>query len=440
MSSSSPSATTSHDDQTVVSPPRRFIYNDDDLEKFLESPAKRELLQVISVMGKSCASRLEYEYDPDAPLIGLSPALAALHGMLRGMLSWIQDFPPGDFSQARFGNPAFRKWHQRLVGRSVGMVRTILQVYHDFPDPKDYDVEILEKASQQGFEAAGQVEDIQLSSISDENDRLAIEELCAYFHDCFGHHIRLDYGTGHESSFQVFLYTLLKLGCFGSTKEQPPTPSRLKAATVSIYTAYLQVTRQLQTDYMLEPAGSHGVWGLDDYHCLPFYFGACQLAADGEEYTPKSIHDDNVLRREGDRLLYFGCIRYIKTLKKGVPFFESSPMLNDISQLPTWQKVYSGLLLLYEGEVLKKRQVVQHFVFGNIFSANWSPSDANVERQAPQETFRTTGTDPLSMPSASTAMPPPGVSPMARAPWATSGATLPGSSQGPTKAPWAKYT
>lgn len=160
---------------------------------------------------------------------------------------------------------------------------------------------------------------------------------------------------------------------------------------LSIFTQYLQVTRGIQTDYMLEPAGSHGVWGLDDYHCLPFYFGACQLVNDLNDdddancELPSSIHDKQLLESQASKKMYFGCIQYIKSLKKGVPFGESSPMLNDISYLKSWEQVSKGLMKLYEGEVLNKLPVVQHFVFGDFFPANWTASQE--PKNAPKQTF-----------------------------------------------------
>ncbi|GAX21310.1 hypothetical protein FisN_1Lh143 [Fistulifera solaris] len=386
------------------------------MEHFLQSPAKAELLKVTAAMGKSCANpeSSSFEYDPSSPLTGLSPAMASLHGSLTAMETWLNDFPPQQTEHIRFGNPAFREWHQRLVQRSSSISWAVIQAMKSHPGHQDYGDIILSLACETGKEAAGSVLD---ATNFNADDRAVVEELSAYLQAAFGHPIRLDYGTGHECSFQVFLFAICKLGGFGSTSSDPPTAQRLKAVTLSIWSAYLRVTRRLQTDYMLEPAGSHGVWGLDDYHCLPFFFGASQLEQHGDDFTPKSIHDDSVISKEGDRFLYFGCIRYIKALKKGVPFFESSPMLNDISHLNSWEKVASGLLRLFEGEVLKKRQVVQHFVFGEIFKANWKPSDT--PRTAPEETFRTD----------------PGVPTMARAPWATnqSSSNLPS-----TKAPWAK--
>lgn len=443
MSSStgpSPPSTTS-----IEARPRRFIFNDVDMAKFQDSAARKQLLQLTNAMGKSCASCQTYRYDPEQPLIGLSPATAALHGSLRSMLTWLEDFPPVDRSKARFGNPSFRKWHERLVERSISIIYNILEVHQEYhnlnPDmgsQEDTDMMIiLQACSDQGYKAATKVK--TLESIQDEKDRTVVIELAAYLQSAFGHPMRLDFGTGHESSFQVFLFTLCRLGCFGSPSPspstptatatapaaEPPTPERLKAVTLSIYQQYLQVTRQVQTEYMLEPAGSHGVWGLDDYHCLPFYFGACQLQAEQEveDFTTDSINDDSVLERYGDRYMYFGCIRYIKFLKTGVPFFESSPMLHDISQLAGWQKVASGLFRLYEGEVLNKRQVVQHFVFGNIFSADWIASGQ--EKEAPTATFRHNQA----------------VGPMARAPWADDPKPQGNTGTGPlppTKAPWAK--
>jgi hypothetical protein len=79
------------------------------------------------------------------------------------------------------------------------------------------------------------------------------------------------------------------------------------------------------------------VWGLDDYQHLAFLFGASQLCR-SDRYLPESIHEDAALR-ESDDYMYFGCIKFIKTVKKGCSFSESSPMLNDISAVPSWEKV-----------------------------------------------------------------------------------------------------
>jgi serine/threonine-protein phosphatase 2A activator len=61
------------------------------------------------------------------------------------------------------------------------------------------------------------VEDISIKEICDilpEEQREASIELNYYFLDSFGSNVRIDYGTGHELAFTIFLYCLYTLGMF----------------------------------------------------------------------------------------------------------------------------------------------------------------------------------------------------------------------------------
>lgn len=78
------------------------------------------------------------------------------------------------------------------------------------------------------------------------------------------------------------------------------------------------------------------------------------------EWAPTIIFDDKVIRFNEDDYMYFGCIAFIKKVKSGVPFFESSPTLNDIAVCPNWGKVAQGMVKMYQGEVLNKVPIMQH--------------------------------------------------------------------------------
>lgn len=137
--------------------------------------------------------------------------------------------------------------------------------------------------------------------------RYASVELTPYLHDSFGNKSRIDYGTGHETNFFAFLFCLAKLGLIKETDRV--------AIVTRVVSAYLELMRKLQTTYGLEPAGSHGVWGLDDYQFLPFVLGAAQLT-NHPSLIPSSILSDDVIHTQESHYMFFGCVSFVRK----VPF------------------------------------------------------------------------------------------------------------------------
>ena len=81
----------------------------------------------------------------------------------------------------------------------------------------------------------------------------------------------MDYGSGHEASFAIFLLCLSLLRFF------VPEQDEERQVVLLLFARYLRLCWRLQDVYNLEPAGSHGVWGLDDYSFLGYIFGSGQL-------------------------------------------------------------------------------------------------------------------------------------------------------------------
>uniref|UniRef100_A0A7C8Z9S3 Serine/threonine-protein phosphatase 2A activator n=1 Tax=Opuntia streptacantha TaxID=393608 RepID=A0A7C8Z9S3_OPUST len=302
----------------ILSPPYRFetpvkrISSPADAKRFVDSDSGKYFLGFIAALSHSIRGHKISDHCHE------SETVLRILSVIETLSKWVDEIPPAAQS-SRYGNLSFRVWHEKMCDSAEGFMFEIL--------PKDD-------------------EEIKGSTI----------ELVPYFTDSFGNASRIDYGTGHEANFAAWLYCLARLGLI---KEED-----YQAVVARVFVQYLDLMRKLQLVYCLEPAGSHGVWGLDDYHFLPFVFGSAQLI-DHKYMKPKSIHNEDILENFSKEYLYLGCISFIRKVKKG-PFTEHSPMLDDISGVPSWSKVNSGMLKMYRAEVLEKVPVVQHFMFGSI--------------------------------------------------------------------------
>ncbi|KAK7943652.1 uncharacterized protein PG986_012765 [Apiospora aurea] len=421
---------------TFIKPAKR-INEGPDVNTFLTTKAYRDIgIFVMQLNRAMCPRKVkdesgkettetfqigsQYETQPVESVRKIQELLAKLDSI-------IGEAPP-DPGPRRFGNVSCRKWHQIMEER----VSTLL---------RDHVPESVLKFAPTAGSATS-----------------AEDELTSYLLGSFGSAQRLDYGTGHELSFLAFIGCLWKLGAFGDGKAHGEIE---RSIVLGIFEPYLRVVRRLILTYTLEPAGSHGVWGLDDHSFQPYIYGSAQLTRPITDEEPMPL-EGSVLRapkpgqivkadivdQERKRNMYFSAVGFINDVKTG-PFWEHSPMLFDIS---------GGMIKMFNAEVLSKFPVVQHFTFGSLF-----PWEQDPEALEPQQSVHMTnqpsvpvsGTMPapggavgMAAPWAqATSMPPPGPGvPYSRIPPAgrpTSRPGPPGSQPGPTglpttRAPWSK--
>lgn len=289
--------------------PRRRILSNNDLSRWLKGRNARSFVGFLLALNEAVrGKRLSDECT-------VSPAVEALLKVLDTLSAWVDQIPPVTQS-LRYGNPAFRTWHAKAAAQAPELMRSVL--------PQ------------------------QLQP--------AATELSQYLSDALGNATRIDYGTGHETTFAALLYCLSVAGVFAEADAQ--------ALVTRVFARYLMLMRKVQKTYWLEPAGSHGVWGLDDYQFLPFLWGSSQLIGH-PSVRPMGIHSPDVLATYADDYLYLGCVQFVKEVKKG-PLAETSPMLNDISGVHGWAKINAGMVKMYQAEVLGKFPIMQHFLFGSL--------------------------------------------------------------------------
>lgn len=297
-------------------PPQKLVNVGEDMAKFENSKAKVQLNALILSLSKAVAGHVI----PNDGHVENSIA-GQIIDFLRNLERLANEVELFKETQ-RFGNMAFRNWHDKLA-----------EVITPF------------------------LEELNLP----QRDGVPLyDEFLHYLSQSFGSKQRLDFGTGHELNFLAFFGGLLLENVAGPIKGPD---------ILAVFAEYYKVCGKLILRFNLEPAGSHGVWGLDDHFHLVYILGSAQLAYGGDDgrLSPKDVLNSKLAHQEASQNLYFWAIDFIHTMKRG-NFFEHSPLLFDISNVVSWSKIHRGMIKMYQDEVFGKFPVIQHFWFGRMYS------------------------------------------------------------------------
>ncbi|KAG0010938.1 Serine/threonine-protein phosphatase 2A activator [Entomortierella chlamydospora] len=279
-----------------------------DLPFFQSSEGYARIMSYIQALNTAVLNRKVSDPIPE------SESIKKIVALLDTLDGWIALVPPKPDPQ-RFGNLAFREYILMLEDKATTVLEELLPP----------------------------------------NLHPAIKEISPYLTQSMGHGTRIDYGSGHELSFVAWLCCLEIIG-FLHRQDHP-------AVVLRVFVRYLELVRKLQRTYHLEPAGSHGVWGLDDYQFLPYLWGSSQLR-DHPRLKPIAIMQPQYLEDYSSDYMYFRAIQSI----------HEYTLRYEISGVPHWAKVNSGMIKMYKAEVLNKFPVVQHLLFGSLLP--WRPADS----------------------------------------------------------------
>ncbi|CCE63099.1 hypothetical protein TPHA_0D04650 [Tetrapisispora phaffii CBS 4417] len=267
---------------------------------------------------------------PDLTYVSEITIVNEMSSLLTELSNDIDTIPPFE-GPRRYGNLACRNWHSLIDSKVPLLLEKVLGCSNHATEKGEF-----------------------------EKLKGCIIELNYYLCNSLGSATRLDYGTGHELSFLAVIAAMDMLGLW--------TENFKGVDLLHMFHCYYELVKKLIVTYTLEPAGSHGVWGLDDHFHLSYILGSSQLSENpNPPFSPSDIINKKIVTEYMHKNFYCYTIDFIYKVKSG-PFSEHSPILYDISTtVNSWLKVNSGLVKMYMVEVLNKFPVVQHFWFGEGF-------------------------------------------------------------------------